>query len=229
MLCTFRSPFHRLVCLSMCLVIACLVFSTAVPLVFYRLEILGVADEIVIDSTSSPSYGLWQSNFYGNGEKRDVYYDIYIFNVENPVEALAGEKPVLTQRGPYGFYQYFNKYEIKWTDDGDTVQYRLQTFYVFSPERTGPGLQLDDKVTLGYPSALGFEYLLKEIPISAEELLDAALTSAINSKLDLIDEIIQIRIQAVIDNPFMDDATKNATLTKLYRADALINVIEKVY
>ena len=100
------------------------------------------------------------------------------------MEALRGERPVLVQRGPYGFMNYFNKFDVQWSHDGDTVQYRLQTFYVYSTERSAPGVSPDDNVTLGYPSALGFEYLLQEIPVSAQELLDAALTSKINSKLD---------------------------------------------
>lgn len=83
-------------------------------------------------------------------------------------------------------------------------------------------------MTLPYPAALGFEYILQGIPLSAQELLDAALTSKINSKLDAIDEVIQTRIQAVKDNPFMDPVTKNETLTKLYHLDTLVTVIEVV-
>lgn len=224
----FKSKFHRIVWISMLLILLCLLFALIVPLIFYTLEIAGIHDEIVIDSEQAPSYNLWQSNFYGHGEKRDIFYDVYIFDVQNPVSALRGERPILVQRGPYAFMNYFNKFDIKWSHDGDTVQYRLQTFYIFNSERSGPGLQPTDNVTLGYPSALGFEYLLQQIPISAQELLDAALTSKINEKLDAIDEIIQIRIQAVIDNPFMDPVTKNETLTKLYHLDTLINVIEVV-
>lgn len=224
----FKSKFHRIVWISMVLILLCLLFALIVPLVFYTLEIDGIHDEIVIDSEHAASYNLWQSNFYGHGEKRPIYYDLYIFDVQNPVSALRGEKPILVQRGPYAFMNYFNKFDIQWSHDGDTVQYRLQTFYIFNVERTGPGLSPTDNVTLGYPSGLGFEYLLQQIPISAQELLDAALTTKINEKLDAIDEIIQTRIQAVIDNPFMDPVTKNETLTKLYHLDTLINVIEVV-
>jgi hypothetical protein len=225
---TFKSHFHRLVWILVVLILLSLLFAVVIPLVFYHLEVGGIRDEIVIDSTSAPSYGLWQSNFYGHGEKRDIFYDLYVFDVQNPVGALRGEKPILVQRGPYGFMNYFNKFDVQWSHDGDTVQYRLQTFYVYSAERSAPGVSPDDNITLGYASALGFEYILQEIPISAQELLDAALTSKINSKLDAIDEIIQTRIQAVIDNPFMDPVTKNETLTKLYHLDTLIQVIEVV-
>jgi hypothetical protein len=225
---SFKSKFHAVVWISTSMLMACVLFAIIIPMVFYHLEVGGIHDEIVIDGTDAPSYNLWQSNIYGHGEKRDIFYDLYIFDVDNPVEALRGEKPVLVQRGPYGFMNYFNKFDIHWSDGGDTVQYRLQSFYVFSAERTGPGLAPDDNVTLGYASALGFEYLLQEIPISAQELLDAALTTKINSKLDAIDEIIQTRIQAVIDNPFMDPTVKNETLTKLYRLDTLVTVVEVV-
>ena len=225
---SFQSNFHFSVCILMSCIILCLLFAVIVPLFFRYLEVIGISDEIVIDSSNAPSYNLWQSNIYGNGEKRPIYYDLYIFDVQNPIEALRGEKPILVQVGPYGFMNYYNKFDIHWSDGGDTVQYRLQTFYCFSSERSGPGLSINDSLTLAYPSALGFEYILQGIPLSAQELLDAAVTSKINSKIDAIDEIIQTRIQAIIDNPFMDPVTKNQTLTKLYHLDTLLRIIEVV-
>eukprot|EP00602_Paraphysomonas_sp_CaronLab_P010932 CAMPEP_0185018268 /NCGR_PEP_ID=MMETSP1103-20130426/1045_1 /TAXON_ID=36769 /ORGANISM="Paraphysomonas bandaiensis, Strain Caron Lab Isolate" /LENGTH=614 /DNA_ID=CAMNT_0027548019 /DNA_START=367 /DNA_END=2212 /DNA_ORIENTATION=+ len=165
--------------------------------------------------------------YYGGGDKRDVNYDLYIFHVDNPVEALNGERPVLVQLGPYAFKQYFNKYDIKWMDDGDTVQYRLQNFYLFDEENTGPGLRIDDNVTIPYASALGFEYLLQEIPIETEDLLDAAVEDAIDSILDAILAEIEIREQAVKDNPFMSDERKNETLATLESLANLVEIVEQ--
>ena len=225
---TYKSRFHLLVCLSMGAIVTTLLFATIVPLVFHHLEVEGIRQEVVIDSTSANSYDTWQSNIYGKGKKREINYQLYIFNVQNPVKALAGEKPILVQIGPYAFNQYFNKFDIKWTDDGDTVQYRLQTFYVFNKAASGPGLLDTDNVTLAYPSALGFEYLLQQIPISAQTLLDAAVASIVNSKLDSIDAAIDAKIAAVKKNPRLTPEEKNQTLAQLYALEELVLIVREV-
>lgn len=222
---TYKSRFHLVVCLSMCAIALTLLFATIVPLVFHHLELEGIREEVVIDSRSASSYDTWQSNFYGKGKKRTISYQIFIFNVQNPVEALAGERPIVVQQGPYAFNQYFNKFDIRWTDDGDTVQYRLQTFYVFDKENSGPGLMDTDNVTLAYPSALGFEYILGQIPIEAQELLDAAVETGINSKLDQVDAAIDAAIKAVQRNPTLSPAEKNESLAQLYALEDLVTVV----
>jgi hypothetical protein len=222
---TYKSRFHFVIFLALVAICLTLLFATVVPMVIHHLELEGIRDEVVIDSKSAANYDTWQSNFYGKGKKRDISYELYIFNVQNPVEALAGEKPVLVQLGPYAFNQYFNKFDVKWTDDGDTVQYRLQTFYVFNKAASGPGLLDTDNVTLAYPSALGFEYLLQQIPIDAQELLDAAVETRINTKLDSVDAAIDAAIRAVQRNPTLTPEEKNQTLTELYALEALVVVV----
>lgn len=221
----YKSKFHFLIFLAMVGVASTLLFATIVPLVFHHLEYEGIREEVVIDSKSAQNYDTWQSNYYGGGKKRLISYEIFIFNVQNPVEALAGEKPIVVQQGPYAFNQYFNKFDIKWSDDGDTVQYRLQTFYIYDPVNSGPGLDQYDNVTLAYPSALGFEYLLQQIPISSQELLDAAIESLINTKLDSIDNAIDAAIRAVERNPLLTPEEKNKTLTELYALENLVAVV----
>lgn len=225
---TYKSRFHLLVCLAMGAIVTTLLFATIIPLIFHHLEVEGIRQEVVIDSKNAKSYNTWQSNIYGKGKKRQISYQIFIFNVQNPVQALAGEKPILVQLGPYAFNQYFNKFDIKWTDDGDTVQYRLQTFYVFDKANSGPGLLDTDNVTLAYPSALGFEYLLQQIPISAQTLLDAAVETRVNSKLDSIDAAIDAKIAAVQKNPFLSPEEKNQTLTQLYALENLVLIVREV-
>jgi hypothetical protein len=222
---TYKSRFHLVICLCMCAIALTLLFATIVPLVFHHLELEGIKEEVVIDSKSASSYDTWQSNYYGKGKKRMISYQIFIFNVQNPVEALAGEKPIVVQQGPYAFNQYFNKFDIHWSDDGDTVQYRLQTFYVFDQANSGPGLMDTDNVTLAYPSALGFEYLLGQIPIDAQELLDAAVETRINTKLDSIDAALDAAIKAVERNPLLSPEEKNATLAQLHALEDLVTVV----
>jgi hypothetical protein len=226
--CSFRSRFHAVVCISMFFIVTALLFAVIVPPIFNFLEELGIADEVVIDSKHSKNYDIWQSNFFGKGDKNDISYDLYIFHVDNPEASLKGEKPMLVQMGPYAFKYYFNKFDVSFHNDGDQVQYRLQTFYIPNPEGNGPGLSFDDELVIPYVSALGFEYLLKEIPVETEQLLDGALTTLVDTVLEDVEDVIQAREQAVIDNPFMSDEQKNQTLAELQHLYSLVEIIRVV-
>ena len=98
---------------------------------------VGIYDAVVIDSTSSSSYDAWQSNYFGAGDKTDIYYDVYMFDLQNHDEALNGAKPVVVEKGPYSFKKYFNKFDISWSDGGDIVTFNTQNFFVFDEERSG--------------------------------------------------------------------------------------------
>ena len=74
-------------------------------------------------------------------------------------------KPVVTEVGPYTFIEYYNKFGIKWYDDGNLVEFTTQTYYIFDESLSNPGLTLNDKITLPYLPAIGFEYLLSSIPM----------------------------------------------------------------
>lgn len=82
-------------------------------------------------------------------------------------------RPVVSEVGPYTFSEYYNKFDISWTDDGDTVTYNNQKFYIWDPENSNPGVTLDDKIMLPYLPAVGFEYLLGKIPPSAQAAIQA--------------------------------------------------------
>ena len=102
-------------------------------------------------------------------------YSLYYFEVQNLDEALSGERPKLVQLGPYAYDEYYVKFDISWTDDGDTVSYNTQKYYLFNQQETGAGLSQDDQITIPYACVVGFEYLLAGIPVAASDLLDVAL------------------------------------------------------
>lgn len=107
------------------------------PLILDQVITLGIRDSVVIDSTSATNYDVWQSNFFGSGDKSEVHYDVYLFDLQNHDAALSGSKPVVVERGPYAFKKYWNKFDISWSDGGDTVTYTNQVFFQFNPERSG--------------------------------------------------------------------------------------------
>jgi len=224
--CLGKTAYEKSLCGSAVCIMILLLLSVIVPLVLIVLKNKGIADEIVIDSFTARNFDIWQSNYYGPGDKREVMCNIHLFSIQNPIQALQGEKPIMLEQGPYAFHQYFNKFDIEFQDDGNIVQYRLQNFYIFDESRSGPGLSLDDKVVLPYPSALGFQYILDNIPISTEELLDAAVEGAINEKLDDIKHTLQVREDAIKENPFMSDEAKNSSLAYIDELILLVEIIE---
>ena len=78
----------------------------------------------------------------------------------------------MVERGPYGFKEYYWKFDISWHDDGNVVEYLSQKYYIFDPDSTDPGLSMDDELTLPYVTFIGFQYLLSTIPASATVLLE---------------------------------------------------------
>lgn len=108
-------------------------------------------------------------------------YNLYFFEVQNLAEALSGQRPKLVQLGPYAYDEYYVKFDISWTDDGDTVSCNTQRYYLFNPEETGAGLSQEDQITLPYACVVGFEYLLSGMNVTQSELLDAALEVGLNT------------------------------------------------
>lgn len=55
----------------------------------------------------SPAYKFWLN------PPAKIYRKYYLFNVENPEEVEKGEKPRLTQRGPYTYSEKWEKRKIE--------------------------------------------------------------------------------------------------------------------
>ena len=104
-----------------------------------------------------------------------IKYELYYFECQNLADALQGARPQLIQRGPYGYDEYYVKFDIVFSDGGDTVTYGTQKYYIFNQDETGAGLFAADKLLLPYSTVAGFEYLLSTIPVEDQVLLDVAL------------------------------------------------------
>lgn len=223
---SWKSPFDRALCGLSCCIVFLLVLGAIAPLLVNTLVYSGIRDAVVIDSVDASSYDVWQSNFFGDSDDPPVVnYDVYLFDLQNEHAALNGSRPIVAERGPYAFLEYYNKFDISWADDGDTVTFSSQKFFIFNPKRTGAGLSLDDEIKIPYPTAIGFQFLFQEIPEVVDETLDALLEGAIDSKLLAIEQTIEDKEQSIINNPIMSDEKKNETLAELARLDALVEVV----
>ena len=100
---------------------------------------------------------------------------MYVFDYTNVEDLLQGAKPILVQKGPYHFMEYFRKFDISWSDDGDTVTYNTQKYFVYNAVGSGDGLSLDDRLTIPYASVVGFEWLLRSIPQDTNAVVEQTL------------------------------------------------------
>jgi len=67
-----------------------------------------------------------------------VRYSIYYFDLTNEEAVVAeGEKPVLSQRGPYSYDEKFEMFDIEFK--GSRMKFLERKFYVFNPEKSCPG------------------------------------------------------------------------------------------
>lgn len=115
---------------------------------------------------------------------------MYFFDLQNPDAVMDGAKPVVVETGPYAYKEYYYKFDISWSDSGDTVTYNTQRYYVFDPENTAPGLQETDQLTLPYPTVIGFQYLLGTIPPEDAAKFDYAVTLKFSAlEKEYVDEI----------------------------------------
>lgn len=160
--------------------LTCLMFAVIVPIVLNSIIDSSINSEVVIDGTNAANYEAWQTNINGPGADVQIGYDLYFFDVQNADEILEGAKPVVVEVGPYAFNEFYYKFNIEWSDGGDTVTYNTQRFYIFNAGRTGPGLSEFDELTLPYPTVLGFQYLLSKIPYNTSVLVESYILVRMN-------------------------------------------------
>ena len=102
-------------------------------------------------------------------------YDLYYFDVQNAEEVIRGGRPVVVEVGPYSFDEYYVKFDIEWSDGGDTVTYNTQKYYLWNQENSGPGLTQEDQLTLPYATAIGFQFLLSTLPPELSGIIDGEI------------------------------------------------------
>ncbi|KAI2804845.1 hypothetical protein BLOT_003833 [Blomia tropicalis] len=96
-----------------------------------------ILDKVALGPNSS-SYGDWQKS------NIPIYTKFYLFNITNPDQMLKGKKPVLEEIGPYVFRHEFEKIDINWNQENDTVEYRQIKRWIFEPSMTERSL--DDEI-----------------------------------------------------------------------------------
>jgi hypothetical protein len=183
---------------------------------------------MVVDSTSAPNYEQWQTNTRGTEDDIIPTYTIYFFDIQNPDGIINGEKPVVVEVGPYAFNEYYFKFDIEWTDGGDTVTYNSQRYYVFDPTKSGPGLTADDSVLVPYAAVIGFSHVLDKIPPEAQAALDSVLLDQIDTAQGNVTTLMnQLYVAALL---IPGAKNKQAARAQIQSANAsLHNLLDHLY
>lgn len=75
-----------------------------------------------------------------------IYLKVYIFNLTNADEVVAGSQEIVVNEvGPYVFQD--NREKIIHEDDGETITYLPQSLFEFLPELSAEGVSLSDMIT----------------------------------------------------------------------------------
>lgn len=137
-------------------------------------------------------------------------------------------KPKLMQKGPYAYDEYYVKFDISWSDNGNKVSFNTQKYYVFNSERTGPGLSYNDSILLPYPIVIAFEYYLSQISNATNILLDEALNSKLNTQedelettLSQLEAALKLELKKDPDNP--KNTTYQALLAKVQDTEVQVS------
>ncbi|VDL72688.1 unnamed protein product [Nippostrongylus brasiliensis] len=89
------------------------------------------------------------------------YYEFYYFNITNPDEVLyKGAKARLIEVGPYVWAETEFKQDIDFRESGKSVYYRNNKTWVYSPEESCDGCNLEDNLMLSNPSYMTLLSLL---------------------------------------------------------------------
>uniref|UniRef100_A0A4W5MHU0 Scavenger receptor class B member 1 n=1 Tax=Hucho hucho TaxID=62062 RepID=A0A4W5MHU0_9TELE len=123
-----------------------------------------IVKNLVIDPKNEMSYTMW----------KDVpvpfFMSVYFFNILNPTEVLAGEKPMVEQRGPYVYRKRLQKQNITFHPNA-TVSYLEYRSYFFEPSMSVGNES--DVVTIPNMLVLGAAVMMENLPLAVRLLISA--------------------------------------------------------
>ncbi|XP_039278821.1 sensory neuron membrane protein 2-like [Nilaparvata lugens] len=105
-----------------------------------------------------------------------LLFNVYIFNVTNPTEVAAGEKPIVREVGPYVYVQRMIREVIDYHEEDDTLSYATRKIYTFNQQRSG-SLKESDKVTMINPTLMGIVLTVYKLLPMALPIVNDAIPS----------------------------------------------------
>ncbi|XP_012339100.2 LOW QUALITY PROTEIN: sensory neuron membrane protein 1-like [Apis florea] len=103
-------------------------------------------------------------------------FKIYLFNVTNPMEITAGEKPILEEVGPFFYDEYKQKVDLVDREEDDSLEYNLKATWYFNPSRS-EGLTGEEELVVPHVLILSMAKLTLEQQPAAMGILNKAVDS----------------------------------------------------
>ncbi|XP_053333820.1 lysosome membrane protein 2-like [Clarias gariepinus] len=88
-----------------------------------------------------------------------VFKEFFFFNLTNPDEFFAGQKPFLTQMGPYTYRKYTPKENVAFAENGTKVSALTTKTFVFVPEMSAGDPSVDLITTVNIPAIAVMKHL----------------------------------------------------------------------
>uniref|UniRef100_A0AAG5D386 Sensory neuron membrane protein 2 n=1 Tax=Anopheles atroparvus TaxID=41427 RepID=A0AAG5D386_ANOAO len=144
-------------------------------------------------------------------------FKVYIFNVTNPYEVMQGRRPKVVEVGPYIYFQYRQKDNIRFSRDRSKVSYSQQQMYVFDPESSYPLTENDELTVLN----MHMNSILQIIDNQAKETI-TNFRSDVNNTLEKI-PVVRL-IKRIIERTTPIQSILQIAEDETYDSLRLINV-----
>ncbi|KAL3280955.1 hypothetical protein HHI36_004180 [Cryptolaemus montrouzieri] len=94
----------------------------------------------------------------------NLTYNVSIFEVSNAEDVInKGDRPNLTEKGPYVYDEIIRKVNIVFNEDNETITYQRKTELYFNQEISGPNLSENDTVKMINPAYVAILQMVKMI------------------------------------------------------------------
>ncbi|XP_044745604.1 sensory neuron membrane protein 2-like [Coccinella septempunctata] len=135
-------------------------------------------------------------------------FKVYFFHVENPQGILSGEKPVLSEKGPYIYDLFHWKTDISWEDE--YISYYEWSNFIFNSKASGK-LKDDDEVTVLNAPYNGLFINVEEISPNALEAVSGVTEGIFGDKDSLF---VKVKVKDYLFNgfPVCEDPSKKGFL-----------------
>ncbi|XP_052792944.1 lysosome membrane protein 2-like [Mya arenaria] len=143
----------------------CLIWATiiGVILLIAGIVVIPVAKNLIhnkiteqITLKSNATYQNWVKN------PTPIFFQLWVWDLQNPDEVKNGGKPSLVQRGPYSYRENRHKINVSFHDENDTVTYKEDKYYVFDRAMSN-GTEDDKFTTVNIPLMLIANIVKREV------------------------------------------------------------------
>ncbi|XP_030046438.1 lysosome membrane protein 2 [Microcaecilia unicolor] len=109
-----------------------------------------VQQDIVLKNATD-TFEVWES------PPAPIYVQFYFFNLTNPLEVLAGERPIVEEIGPYTYREYRQRTDIQFLVNTTSVSALNPRTYVFEQEKSVGDPHVDLIRTVNVPAVAVME------------------------------------------------------------------------